>query len=147
MLILRTSALHPSLPAPLLSPAWHAPCFCLFLQGESHFLSQSPVLPFKPCLSVSRWETELLEKGNRTPGVREERRRIGRAPEPASNKVLWQPPLRQYSLSSEGQCFIPRGNSGKYQAAVKSLERERGGENKSKRENTKHPQPLSGLSL
>lgn len=55
--------------------------------------------------------------------------------------------LRQYSLSSEGQCFISRGNPGKYQAAVKSLERERGGENKSKQENTKHPQPLSGLSL
>ena len=34
--------------------------------------------------------------------------------------------LRQYSLSSEGQCFISRRNPGKYQAAVKSLERERG---------------------
>ena len=85
-------------PAPLISPAWHTPCFCLFLQAEPHFLSQSPVLPFKPCLSVSRWETELLGKGNRTPGVRGERRRIGRAPELASNNVLWQPPLPQTVL-------------------------------------------------
>ena len=81
--------------------------------------------------------------------MREERRRIGRAPELASNKVLWQtslpqtvlPQLRRAVFHFKGE---PRKISG---CSEIPGTRERGGENKSKQENTKHPQLLSGLSL